>query len=118
MSILDRVKSFLPEIKKANEELNNKIEKEGKESVIIDNNLSSNPINEIPHDNDNDNDIESDDDTIINKGDETTDNKNNNKIEITSIEQVIQIEFAIGDFDNSVIANLEGENNDNDTKEL
>ncbi len=34
--MLDRVKLFLPEIKKANEELVSKITKEGANSVIID----------------------------------------------------------------------------------
>lgn len=39
-SVLDRVKMFLPEIRKANEELTEKIQKEGAESVMIDSKLA------------------------------------------------------------------------------
>ncbi len=112
MSVLDRVKAFLPRIEAANNELAERIEREGAQSVRIDGDISDPAvqadtdnkekkkvlIEEVSSDNpldvndDNDNEVISD----------SEDNGDEGK-------KIINFEFALGNFDNTIIAQMEDE---------
>ena len=105
-SVLDRVKLFLPVIKKANEDLDELIKKEGidkvridndllsddqatnKKIVVLDDNHDSDIIKNDNHDNDND-----DDNNINGSGNSNGDNDN----------KMIQLEFALGNININII---------------
>jgi hypothetical protein len=100
-SVLDRVKMFLPVIAAANDELQQKILNEGPQSVQIDSHLHQPepPVSsEDKMDTVEDPEIEdiSDNDEIV------ADNNSEQKIE-----KVVELNFALGDFDQSNIALLE-----------
>jgi len=102
-SILDRVKLFLPVIKKANEDLDELIKKEGVDKVRIDNDLLSNSQNAnkkiVVLDDNHDSNIKSNNETntdsfnIVNDINENRDNDNDNDIDNN---KMIQLEFALG----------------------
>mmetsp|Transcript_11578 Transcript_11578/g.17607 ORF Transcript_11578/g.17607 Transcript_11578/m.17607 type:complete len:101 (-) Transcript_11578:86-388(-) len=85
-SVLDRVKQFLPVIEQANRELEENVKKAGPECVVIDSGILN--TTEV-------NNEESDE--------EETENSEENP--------VVKVEFALGDFDDTPIAQAEEEIN-------
>ena len=114
MSVLDRVKAFLPQIEAANNELAAKIHREGAQSVCIDGDIC-NPT--IPVDSDKtkkkplieevtkDSSRNSNEDS--NKGEEelVSDDEDTGRDE----KKIINLEFALGDFDSTILAQMEDE---------
>lgn len=104
--MLDRVKLFLPMIEKANKELVEGIAS-GKVQARIDDNLDE--IHEDDGDEEEDDDGDDNDDDITdtaNTSEKSTDDRNYSQQSSTS-QQVVKLEFMCGDFDGSIIAEME-----------
>ena len=115
MSVLDRVKAFLPRIEAANNELVERINREGAQSVRIDGDICDPALpsddakktkkkalieeinTDIPQDT-NDSNNNDDEEVISDNEDVTADGK-----------KIINLEFALGNFDNTIIAQMEDE---------
>ena len=133
MSVLDRVKLFLPVIEKANQELEQKIRIEGIESVRIDNHLVSGAADgeggDKQMDQDEGVDVEDDDEDDEDDDEEEEDDDEEEEEEEDEVsgmkgahsstkkflgggggggggnsKKIIQLEFALGDFDDTPIA--------------
>jgi hypothetical protein len=107
MSLLDRLKSFLPEIERANAEIVVKIKEQGQEAVQIDAGLmDANEADETVH--------SSDTGKIENESENEEEEDEETKIQKTK--PMVALEFALGDFDEAGKF-LEGDNFDEDDKE-
>ena len=99
-SVLDRVKLFLPVIKKANEDLEELIKKEGNDNVRIDRDLLNNGSNSssnnkiIVLDGINDSKVNDMDMNILSSNSDNDDDMNEN--EFNNDNKTIQLEFALG----------------------
>jgi len=113
MSVLDRVKLFLPAIKQANLELAEKIKAEGVHSVQIDSSLQQSSQQQVQREgggggggqeqqksssmtNGDDNDEEEEEEEEDDEGESGANDQ-----------RKVQLEFALGDFDESTIAKTE-----------
>lgn len=105
-SVLDRVKMFLPVIAKANEELQATIQAQGLESVRIDSQI-------VASEDQDEDDDEKEDQLAANKegtndssllGIESKSSSKKSLEEENEEPRVVQLEFALGDFDGTPIA--------------
>lgn len=111
-SVLDRVKRFLPLIEKSNRELAAKIISDGQDSIQIDKGIAEAPTGLR----DGGDEAGEDDETcahdVVVKESEEVEEVSRGDARNASILQsqpLIQLEFALGDFDETPLANLEEE---------
>lgn len=107
--LLQRIRAFLPQIEQANEELEKKMKEHGASSVVIDNDMlgtvlpqatSSISISKSSSSNSGviiDTTDDGDDDRIVEQDEEEQTTKQTDS-------RVIELEFALGDFDDTPIA--------------
>lgn len=114
-SVLDRVKMFLPLIEKANNDLADTVSKQGQQSVAIDNDMlasSSDEDADAGEDSDDDESIDDqDNDKDVGAAKGLTLGSETSMGAKTSTKKkkngMIQIDFALGDFTDTPLANLE-----------
>ena len=108
MSVLDRVKAFLPRIEAANNELAERIEREGAQSVRIDGDISD-PAVQVDTDNKEKKKVLIEEVSTDNPLDMNDDNDNEVISDSEEGKKIINFEFALGNFDNTIIAQMEDE---------
>ena len=101
-SVLARVKALLPQLQQAQEALETRIRYEGAESVRIDVGLASSAAAEEEEEG-------ADDDSGDNSDEEDGEGEGEDASEGSGLKDAISLEFALGDFDDSLIAKLEDE---------
>jgi len=116
--VLDRVKQFLPEFVQANKELEQKIATEGKDKYQIE---IEEVQNQLPSDEITSSGYEEKEENISDSSADHSslgDDSENETNDTTNLAPIVEMNFVLGEFNDSLLAQLEGEQNDEHEEQL